>query len=176
MSPHDFLPHIMSCKPGPSPSSREELWAKPLKMTLFTWLSTMSPQNLLRLKAPRDGAERTRRTREGENLINEPDIFHAHSMHGIHTPSYTSVQPPQSMNIFQSQWSLWLSLFCFFQSAPGGKGLKMRTKACVLLICTDLHCTRQQHCQWLHFALLPSAVLVMPLNIPSSGYYDILVM
>ncbi|CAK9065310.1 Dolichyl-diphosphooligosaccharide--protein glycosyltransferase subunit STT3 (Oligosaccharyl transferase subunit STT3) [Durusdinium trenchii] len=29
----------------------QELWAKPLKMTLFTWLSTMSPQNLLRLKA-----------------------------------------------------------------------------------------------------------------------------
>ncbi|CAK9086045.1 unnamed protein product [Durusdinium trenchii] len=29
----------------------QDLWAKPLKMTLFTWLSTMSPQNLLRLKA-----------------------------------------------------------------------------------------------------------------------------
>lgn len=35
-----------------SPGSlSQELWAKPLKMTLGTWLTVMAPKNLMRLKA-----------------------------------------------------------------------------------------------------------------------------
>ena len=32
-------------------SLSQELWAKPLKMTLGTWLTVMAPKNLMRLKA-----------------------------------------------------------------------------------------------------------------------------
>ena len=34
-----------------SPVPFQELWAKPLKMTLATWLAVMAPKNLMRLKA-----------------------------------------------------------------------------------------------------------------------------